>query len=59
MYTWGNKSRGRLGNDDKGATAPCKIDIKPGSLALISAAASNGGTLLAFGSLTSHSESAA
>lgn len=49
MYTWGNKSRGRLGNGDKDAASPCKIDIIAEGLNLIAVSSSNGGTLLAFG----------
>lgn len=51
VFTWGNKSRGRLGNDDRDALSPCLIQVKVASLKLVSAAASNGGTLLAFGNI--------
>ncbi|XP_067928764.1 serine/threonine-protein kinase Nek8-like isoform X2 [Watersipora subatra] len=51
VYTWGNKSRGRLGNEDRDTMAPCQVEINVGSLQLVSAAASNGGTLLAFGNI--------
>lgn len=52
VYTWGNKARGRLGNDDKDALSPCCIDVTAsGSLQLVSAAASNGGALIALGNV--------
>lgn len=51
VYTWGHKSRGRLGNNDQDGTLPHKVDIKSGGLKLVSAAASNGGTILAYGNV--------
>lgn len=48
VYTWGNKSRGRLGNGDRDAIYPNKIAIKTERTALVSASASNGGCLIGF-----------
>ncbi|KAF6019750.1 NEK8 [Bugula neritina] len=47
VYTWGNKARGRLGNEDRDSLFPALVDVKFNSLHLVSAAASNGGTLMA------------